>query len=169
MFEKSNLPAVINYFLQPGYITVPEKPTMVSTVLGSCVSVCLYDRKKKFGGINHFQLPHSEDENKTTARFGNAATIGLIRMMLRRGAQPRHMEAQIFGGAHNPQFTTDIGRMNVIAAKKILAKALIRVTSEDVGGERGRKLVFNTGTNEALVMRVEKLRTDDWFPYEGSR
>jgi chemotaxis protein CheD len=45
----------------------------------------------------------------------------------------------------------------------------IRVVSEDTGGEKGRKIVFNTGTNEVAVLKVDRLRKGDWYPYEGDR
>jgi chemotaxis protein CheD len=54
-------------------------------------------------------------------------------------------------------------------ARKILAKERINITSEDVGGEKGRKIVFNTHTNEMAVIKVDKLRTVDWYPYENDR
>ena len=52
-------------------------------------------------------------------------------------------------------------------ARKILAKHRIRIISEDVGGERGRKIVFQTNTNKIAVLKVDKLRKSDWYPYEG--
>jgi chemotaxis protein CheD len=56
-----------------------------------------------------------------------------------------------------------------MAARKVLAGKKIRVVSEDVGGQMGRKIVFNTHTNEVGVIKVEKLRKKDWYPYEDDR
>ncbi|MBN1275880.1 MAG: chemotaxis protein CheD [Deltaproteobacteria bacterium] len=139
-------------------------------VLGSCVSVCLYDAKRKAGGINHFQFPHTNERQNATARYGNVATITLIRMMLNDGSKRKHLEAQILGGANHPDICNkNIGRQNIMIARKILAKERISIVSEDVGGERGRKVVFNTHTNEMAVIKVEKLRSADWYPYENDR
>ena len=51
-------------------------------------------------------------------------------------------------------------------SRKILAKQGIPVVSEDVGGRKGRKIVFNTQTNEIAVLKVGHLRKADWYPYE---
>lgn len=159
-----------NYFLQPGFIFLPTKPTIISTVLGSSVSVCLYDRKRKAGGMNHFQLPDIQDRLHTTARYGNVATLNLINMMLDDGSKIEHLEAQLLGGAFNPEiYPKDIGWDNIMAAKKILSKKQIGIVSEDVGGRIGRKIVFNTHTNEISVLKVQKLRKSDWYPYESDR
>ncbi|MBF0549539.1 MAG: chemotaxis protein CheD [Deltaproteobacteria bacterium] len=158
------------YFLQPGYIFVAVTPTQISTVLGSCVGVSLYDREHQFGGMNHFQLPIHADKSDSTARYGNVATVALIKMMLNEGSSLKRLEAQLLGGAHNPEISPrNIGRENVEVARKILAKAGIKLVSEDVGGEKGRKIVFNTSNNELAVIKVDKLRKSDWFPYEGDR
>ena len=68
MVKNSDMPVSSNYFLKPGYILIASKPTVISTVLGSCVSVCLYDRKRGAGGMNHFQLPSIGKSEDTTAR-----------------------------------------------------------------------------------------------------
>jgi len=157
-----------NYFLEPGFIFVAIRPTVISTVLGSCVSVCLYDTERKIGGMNHFQLPYIRERHKATARYGNVATSALIHMMIDDGSNLEHLGARIFGGAYNPRISpNDLGSENIMAAREILAKKRVRVVSEDVGGERGRKIVFDTSTNEIAVLKVDKLRKADWYPFEN--
>ena len=159
-----------NYYLEPGYIFLAEKPTSISTVIGSCVSVCIYDRKRKVGGMNHFELPLATDSDQATARFGNVATITLIRMMIHDGSKIKNLEAQILGGAHNSKVSPkDIGFENIMAAKRILTRERIRITSEDVRGGKGRKIIFNTVTNEIAVFKVDKLRDSDWYPFKNKR
>ena len=144
MTEESNSLVAVNYFLEPGYIYVSAKPMVISTVLGSCIAVCLYDRKRKVSGMNHFQFPGTGRKDRATARYGNVALPCLIRMILDGGSKKKHLEAQILGGAHNPEISPkDIGQENITIARKILARAGIRVVSEDIGGEKGRKIVFN--------------------------
>ncbi len=170
MTEKSNRPAATNYFLEPGYIFVATRPTAISTVLGSCVSVCIYDQKRKTGGMNHYRLPYIREKHVATAKYGNVAIITLIRMMIHDGSKIKNLEAQIFGGAYNPGVSNkNIGHENIMIAKKIFVRERISVTSEDVGGRKGRKIVFNTDTNEIAVLKVDKLRLSDWYPYENER
>ena len=155
-----------HYLLQPGYVFVPNQGISISTVIGSGVSLCIYDKKNKIGGMNHFQLPYIATKGKTTALYGNVAAIALIKMMLAHGSQRKYLEAQIFGGAYNPNKNDkDIGRENIEIVRKILLKSKISIISEDVGGEKGRKLVFNTSTNEIAVLKVDSLRDADWYPY----
>jgi chemotaxis protein CheD len=159
-----------DYFLKPGYIYLPEKPTVISTVLGSSVAVSLYDKKRKTGGMNHFLFPVAESREKTTALYGNIAVITLIRMMISQGADPFHLEAQIFGGANNTDTCIhNVGKQNYQTAKDILMQKNIRIVSEDVGGRLGRKIVFNTLTCEILTLKVDRLRESDWYPYQGDR
>jgi chemotaxis protein CheD len=160
----------VKYFLKPGYVFVSVKPAVISAVVGSCVIVCLYDTKRKVGGMNNYQLPNINEQNKATARYGNVAIFALTDMMLKDGSQLKNLEAQIVGGAVNREFDTNkIGVMNVNIAKKILKKKKIRVVSEDIGGEKGRKVVFNTSTNELAILKVDTLRDSDWYPYKEER
>jgi chemotaxis protein CheD len=170
VLNSSNAPVKQNYFLQSGFIVVPAKATDISTVLGSCVAICLYDPKRQTGGMNHFQLPFTDEKHKATARYGNIAALTLIHMMVSDGSKIKHLEAQIFGGAHNPKISPEnIGRSNIKIARTLLAKKKIRVVSEDVGGEKGRKIVFNTHSGEVAVLKVDKLRQGDWYPYQSDR
>lgn len=163
-------PVVQNRFLEPGYIVVPERPTIVSAVLGSAVSICLFDRKRRVGGMNLFLYPFTRDRDQATALFGNVSTLTLLRMMLGYGSKVRHLEAYILGGAYNPEIShEDVGRKGVAVAKRILVREKVRIVSEDVGGARGRKVVFNTGTSELGVIKVERLRMGDWHPYLDRR
>ena len=170
MNTHNHYPTPTNYFLNPGYIYISVEPSIISTVLGSCVAVCIYDKKRKRGGMNRFQFPFIGDRRNATAEYGNAATIALIRMFMEDGSKKKHLEAQILGGAYNPDISQqDIGRDNIKIARRILIKEGINVTSEDIGGGKGRKVVFNTNTNELAVFKVEQLRKIDWYPYEGTR
>ncbi len=159
-----------DYLLKPGYIYLPEKPTVISTVLGSSVSVSLYDKSLKKGGMNHFLFPMVENREKTTALYGNVAVHTLVRMMVESGSAIKNLEAQLFGGAFNSKHSQrNIGRENFITARSILARKRIKIVSEDVGGELGRKIVFNTSNYEIVILKVERLRTSDWYPYKGDR
>jgi chemotaxis protein CheD len=170
MFESSELAVAENYFLKPGYILVPKVPTVISTVLGSCVAICLYDWKRKAGGMNHFQLPSISRLEEATARYGNVSTLALIGMMLDDGSKFKNLEAQLFGGAFQPKTSLkNVGTENIRVARMILRRKRIPIVSEDVGGEKGRKVVYNTTTNEVAVIKVDKIRQGDWFPYIDNR
>jgi chemotaxis protein CheD len=159
-----------NYFLEPGYIFLATEPTVISTVLGSSVAVCIYDRKRQTGGMNHFLFPEPDEGVEANAQYGNAATLELVRMMKAEGSQIKHLESQILGGGYNPHVSSiDIGRRNIMVARKVLVRLGIRVVSEDVGGTKGRKVVFHSNVNEIAILKVDRIRRSDWYPYKGHR
>ena len=153
----------INYFLETGCLYLATRPALISTVLGSCVSICLWDKRQRIGGMNHFVLPKYRNSQEMTTRFGNVATPLLIKMMQEEGTSLTALEAQLFGGARVVRsISMDIGRANVDMARKILNHFGIHIVSEDVEGQLGRKVVFNTLTGEAVVLKVKQLRKTDW-------
>ncbi len=170
MEKTTNKSLTLDYLLKPGFIYMSDKPIAISTVLGSSVSICLFDKKLKIGGMNHFQFPETSEKENSTARYGNVATLTLIKMMISNGSNNRHMEAQIFGGAHNPAVSNqNIGISNIRAARNILNRKKIKIVSEDIGGEVGRKIIFNTSSNEIAILKAPNLRESDWYPYESDR
>ncbi len=170
MENNANTPVAQDYFMKPGYIFVSAKPTVISTVLGTSVSVCIHDKKRKVGGMNHFKYPATSKPDEATADYGNISTKHLVKMLLRGGSRRKDLEAQLFGGASNKTVSReDMGRKNLSMARQILLKERIPIVSEDIGGLKGRKVVFDTSKNEIVVAKVEKLRQKDWYPYDDDK
>lgn len=143
-------------FLYAGRIFVTLRPHLVSTVLGSCVSVCLWDTRARVGGINHFVAPCWDRKGQPSTRFGDIAMRSLVDKMLRRGTERSSLRAKVFGGGEVLQLTHDfsyIGRDNIRAAMEALAREDIEVVVADTGGPFGRKLIFNTYDGSVLVKR----------------
>ena len=86
------------YFLKPGYVFLSQEPTLIYTVLGSAVTVCLWDRKNRYGGVAHFLYPIINTLNQTTTQFGNVAVLTLIKLLINDGSEKTSLEAQVFGG-----------------------------------------------------------------------
>jgi chemotaxis protein CheD len=141
-------------YLHPGQLVTASHAMLVSTVLGSCVSVCLWDPIARVGGMNHFLLPSGTND----ARYGNAAMEMLIDAMTGRGAFLARMVAKVFGGAcvieRSPATPTAIGTRNVQIARQLLAASSIPIRAEQVGGRRARKLLFHTGSGAAYVKEI---------------
>ncbi len=155
-----------NYFLKPGYIYATPKPVVISTVVGSCVAVCIFDQKRKWGGMSHFLYPKPGRKNKPTPRYGNLSVQALIRMLINQGSNVNDLEAQIFGGGRRSlRESGNMGQHNIKMARKVLKKKKIPLMSEDIGGVKGRRIIYHTVTNEAIVMRTAKIRRGDWYPY----
>ena len=154
-----------DYFLNPGELIFSTKPIVVKTVLGSCVAVCLYDKENKYGGMCHFLLPEAQDKSVST-KFGNIATQTLINKFLSAGSKPNFIEASIIGGAFiifDEKEIFFIGDRNVDIATEILKKNEIRIKSVNTGGEHGKKVHFNTSTNQIIVQSLEHIEIDDLY------
>lgn len=132
---------------------------LIDTVLGSCVSVCLYDTETKIGGMNHFMLPFWNGDGLASPKFGNIATEKLIEKLISQGAKRDYLIAKLFGGANQIKGISDVGLRNIEIARKILRDQGVDVVAESVGGEVGRKILFNTGTGEVFMKFLKnKLR-----------
>lgn len=152
-----------SHYLLPGNLFVHCEERLVITVLGSCVSVCLWDSKNKIGGINHYMLPFWNGEGLASPRFGNIAIMKLIEKMLELGADRRHLQAKVFGGGDMLKATSvfmNIGLRNIELAQDILGDEKISIISADTGGKYGRKLLFNTRSGVVLVKLLKK-QVDD--------
>lgn len=142
-------------YLHAGHIYVSRLPCRVTTILGSCVAVGLWDPVSKVGGLNHFLLPHYTEDGMSSPRFGNVAVKKLIDALVDAGARKKHLKAKLFGGACVLQAFrkggVHLGTRNVQVARELLAEEGIPVCAEDVEGERGRKLIFQTHDGTAWV------------------
>ena len=143
-------------FLSPGEIACASRPTLVTTVLGSCVAVTLWDPVRRLGGVNHFILPQSRVSDDG-ARYGDRAMAQLLDEMRALGASRANLEAKVFGGANVLPLggkQGSVGAANVAFAMNDLSVQRIPVKGHRTGGEYGRLLIFNTDTGEAFVRRV---------------
>jgi chemotaxis protein CheD len=148
-----------NHFLHPSTIWISNEPQWVTTILGSCVSVCLFDKKKCIGGINHFMLPYWNGEGLESPRYGNVAIAQLFQKMLGFGGKKEDIVCKIFGGAEllTEQVSVfNVGRRNIELAHKLISELGIPVTGSSTGGKLGRKIHFNTGTGEVLQKYLVK-------------
>jgi len=151
------------YFLHPGCIFVSKEPYLVSTVLGSCVSVCIWDPILNFGGMNHHV--HSKPFNKKdrSSQFGTIAIPYMIKLLVNLGGVRGNFKAHIIGGSQNPMMGSSlIGKENIAIAEKVLKENFIQIITVDTAGEMGRKVVFDTETGEIVVYKVNSLRKGDW-------
>jgi chemotaxis protein CheD len=134
------------------------EPAEVTTILGSCVAVCLWDRRLRVGGANHFLLPHGAGGGNDSARFGNVAVERLIMELVALGSQKVDLQAKVFGGAAVIEAFRGreghLGSNNVELARALLMEHGIPIVAEDVGGHRGRKVIFQTDSGIALVRLI---------------
>lgn len=145
-------------YLYPGQVFTASQPLMVSTILGSCVAVCLWDAEMSIAGINHYLLPKDQGRGHSDLRYGNTAVERLINEITAAGAVMRRTVAKLVGGASllgsAAETRQSIGDQNVAVARQILEKHSISIIAEQTGGKRGRKLVFHTGNGNAFTKEI---------------
>jgi chemotaxis protein CheD len=145
------------FFVHPGQVVASATPCHYSTILGTCVSVCLVDPVAAVGGLNHFLLPYGAGASFTGTRYGNLAMDRLLRELLTLGAQRERLQAKVFGGMESSQHqdtSRDLGTSNVTFALGWLAEHAIPILARDTGGHRGRKLLFHSQDGAAWVRHL---------------
>lgn len=146
------------HYLIPGKIFAAAEPFAISTILGSGVALCLWDAERGIGGANHVILPEGPQDSETAIRYASVANPALLQRLLSLGAEPRTLEAKIFGGSlPNVKFGNDkkhLGELNCQAAIQFLRTNGIRLVHSEVGGTRGRKLIFHTDDGRAWAEQI---------------
>jgi chemotaxis protein CheD len=131
------------------------KPLLLDTVLGSCISACLYDPVSGIGGMNHFMLPEGADpENPTSARYGINAMELLISQLMKLGGERRRFQAKVFGGGHVLKIRESLDgvpQRNIDFVRRFLETEQIPVVKEDVGGYQPRRVLFHTHTGKVFL------------------
>ena len=143
-------------FLTPGEWYVSTSSVVMKTLLGPCVSACLYDPVHRVAGMNHFLLSskrHGEDAVYSlteTGRYGIQAMELVINGMLKLGARRGHLLAKAFGGGRVLNVGQEagsfpsVGAVNVRFIKEFLETEKIRLVASSLGGELGRVIRFDT-------------------------
>lgn len=152
------------HFLFPGTIFAEPAEYQISTVLGSCVAVCLWDNVVRRGGMNHMMLPFWNGEGLATPKYGNIAMERLLAKVLAIGCRREHMVAKVFGGANVSGTGLEvfmIGDRNISLAFEMLEEFRIPVAARDVGGRVGRKIIMNSSTGVVLVGRGRAAGSND--------
>ena len=139
-----------------GEFRVFEDPlVLLSTVLGSCVAVCLFDPVRGIGGMNHFLLPFGQEEGgDRPVRYGLFAMEMLINALMKGGARRESLQAKVFGGAKIMTELRDIGAANAKFIREFLATEGIVCAAESLGGTQARRVVFRPSTGQARMLVV---------------
>lgn len=147
------------HFLFPGTIFAKPLKYQISTILGSCVAVCLWDHVVRRGGMNHLILPLWNGEGLATPKYGNIAMETLLSKVLSMGCRRECLVAKVFGGASVSGTSFEvfmIGDRNITLAFEMLEEFRIPVVAKDVGGRVGRKIIMNSETGVVMVGKGRK-------------
>lgn len=143
-----------------GRVTKPPH-ILITYALGSCVGICLYDKKNQVAGMAHIVLPCQADaiDQNNPFKFADAGLNRLLDEMVLKGAQRKEIRAKIAGGAEMfPNLVTGegIGQRNVQAVRNALKAEKIRIVAEDTGEDYGRTILLDSSDGTLEVRTVSR-------------
>lgn len=147
----------------PGEYFATTDDTIIVTVLGSCVAVCLRDPQKLIGGMNHFLLPSDGSPSTSpvseSARYGVYAMELLVNQMLKLGADKRKLEAKVFGGGNVLKGFTglSVGERNAEFILDYLYTEQIPILANDLLDVYPRKVYFSPHSGKVKVRKIKSL------------
>lgn len=165
--NKQALPEQI--YLQPGQIYYAEKPALISTLLGSCVAVTMFSPRLGAGAISHGILPcckgnkpcECDEYCREGVRYVDCSIMRMLGWFMQNGVAREEIDVKVFGGSDMlsaPESTTKatVGQQNIAMAFHVLEKEMLKVSASDVGGLRGRKIIFSSNTGEVMLKHLRK-------------
>ena len=131
---------------------------MLTTILGSCVSLCLRDPEMGVGGMNHFLLPDGAGSGTDAGRrYGAYAMEVLINGVLAAGGRRGCLEAKLFGGGRMFDALRDVGLANADFAERFMRDEGIPVVGGSLRGSGGRRIQYWPTTGRAMQRTVADL------------
>ncbi|MFZ3266343.1 MAG: chemotaxis protein CheD [Terriglobales bacterium] len=159
---ETELPEV---YLQPGEVHLARTPTILKTILGSCVGVTFWSPRLGLGALCHGVLPRCPRGVRSPEgyRYVDFAIRELARQMESLGAARAEVQIKVFGGADTlpvaptGRLRQTVGRQNGESALATLRQENLTVLVSELGGLAGRTIEFHTGTGEVLLHRLAQM------------
>lgn len=160
--SEDDLPLI---YLRPGELYLAREPTIIRTILGSCVGVTFWSARLRVGALCHAMLPKcpkascSDTSLATGRQYVDFCIRDLSRQFDSLGVVRNEVQVKLFGGADvlfvdAALLRPTVGRLNCEAAIEILQDEGYQVIAASIGDTFGRKIQFNTGSGEVLLLRL---------------
>ncbi len=158
-------------YLKPGEVHLTSEPTLITTVLGSCISITMHHKATGFSVICHAVMPSrseakkKDDEGRDIFQYVDTSIEWMVAQCRKIGIRPGSVEVKMFGGAamfHDAgalRRDIGVGKKNIERAMETLKVNKMKLNAWNVGGSQGRKLIFNTHTGEVLARFISKTGT----------
>lgn len=158
--------------LQPGELLVTHEPLWIVTLLGSCVAVTMFNARFHLAAICHAMLPKPQGKASPGPnadhhfRYVSHVIPAMVERFTQLGLAPNEVEVKMFGGGNvidlggDPHDDRSIGDANIAQARQLLRAARFQIRGENVGGNRGCKILFNTQTGQVLHKRLSREATN---------
>ncbi len=154
----------------PGELYISNnKNEYITTVLGSCIAACIWDKDNQVGGMNHFMLPlkagvsiydDASNISGLATRYGNFAMEHLINELLKHGAIRRNLQIKVFGGGAIFGQKTDVGKKNIEFVEDYIYQENLKLVSKDLGLDNPRKVLFEPISGRVWVKRLQAIHND---------
>ena len=174
---KTVLDNSVGLTLKPGEVHVTDEPLIIKTLLGSCLSFIMFNKRTKLTAISHAQLPYEYFNHKCIAncpvkcnsgakdnnrsKYVSCSTQYMLQQFTTMGIKKNEIEVKLFGGANVLGFSGEkktVGEQNIEAAYNIIKENRLNLVSEDVGGDLGRTIYLYTDSGKVLVKKLEKTK-----------
>lgn len=148
-------------FLNAGDFHFGAAPLQLETLLGSCVTVTLWQPRRRIGGMCHFLVPSRPRSraDKLDGHFADEAFALFDAAIRKSGSKPEAFQAKLFGGGNmfpNARNSLNVGENNIVVARQLLKQRGIPLLAEHAGGAGHRKLIFDLNTGEVQMRFADK-------------
>ncbi len=156
---QSDLPKI---FLKPAEAYVGDQPVIVTTTLGSCVSVIFFHQRLHLGGICHALLPVANGQGNRF-KYVDGSFSWMLEQFHFRGVKPGQIQVKLFGGADLLEYdkghsrAVTIGQQNIAKALELLETHGLNLKASNLGGAIGRKIFFYAHCGKVLVKNIGKV------------
>ncbi len=155
--------SLLNVYLKPAEMHITDRPTIIATVLGSCVAVVMFCDRTRLAGMCHSMLPLNGGTNgHDPYRYVDSSIAYMIKRFESQGIKRNEIKVKLFGGADVLYYIEEdkerhtVGKKNVAKALEIINNEKLNLLMSDVGGTSGRKIFFFTHTGEILLKRLSR-------------
>ncbi len=139
-----------------GQIVVAHTPMRMKAILGSCIGLAIFHPRLMTAALAHIVLPESAGRNGAPGKFADTAIPEMLKLIRELGTPTHGLVAKFAGGGNmfGGSGPLQIGDANAKAVTAALKQLGIRVAGEDVGGTKGRRIVFDSATCTLTVERA---------------
>lgn len=142
-------------------MSVVKNQVKLKITLGSCIGLILYDEKRGKSGLAHIMLPKKLNNDTVIGKYVETAVPALLKQMIGQGCRKGNIRAYLIGGANmfqhsNEKIMTTVGEKNIDATNRLLGELEIPIIFEDIGGNCGRTVMFDSTKGEVSVKTLSK-------------
>jgi two-component system chemotaxis response regulator CheB len=144
-------------YLKSGQMFVGERSEEIFTTLGTCVAFCVFDKKRKIGGMIHYLLPNKESDHDLNSPLNYAETAipAILKEFKKLGSYKGDLQVTIIGGNSigETEISKEIGNANIKAALDWVKKLGLKYTHRSSFNDKGQQILFKTDTGELLLKK----------------